>query len=298
MLKSFAVVLFAAASIATPAVFASNQDPAPAAQEPAPQPDAKPDSAPAAQNPPPTGKPRLTARPKPDPNAVTNAKPRNAKDEAAAKKLAERKSAEDKRRDEARREAAAKQLRPGMEVELSQSERAKLPPPSTPGVRKPKTLTTSPEYDQAITFHGERVRTGVKDQKIKSVRALALTNDSRALPILVAALKDADADVRSVAAEGLGQLGVEECAAPLAATLAGDSDAGVRSAAGDALGSFNAKQGVAYLTAASKDSSADVRASVAEALSSYSSEEATVALLSMLGDSVPTVRDAAAESLG
>ena len=206
----------------------------PAPQEPVPQPEANPDQAPAGANPQPTGKPRLTAKPTVDPKAVKNAKPRNAKDEAAAKRHAERMAAYEKRREEIKRAAAAKQLRPGMKVDLPEEARAKTPPPPTPAVRKPKTLKVNEQYDKAVAFHGERVRTGNKDQKLKSIRALALTNDSRALPIISEALKDADADVRSVAAEGLGQLGVEECVAPIAAALSGDADAMVRTAAADA----------------------------------------------------------------
>lgn len=259
---------------------------------------AKPDAESAGQAPPPAAKTRLAAHPKPE--ATPNAKPRNEKEEAAARKLAEEQAKSAKVREAAKqkRVAEAQAMRPGMEVDLPESARAKTPPPSTPGVREPKVLSTNAEYDQAIAFHGERVRAGSRDQKIKSIRALSLTNDSRALPVISAALEDTDADVRSVAAEGLGQLGVEECAAPLAKTLSSDANADVRTAAADALGSFNAKQGVTFLIAAAKDSSADVRAAVAEALSSYSTEEATVALLGLVADSDEIVRDAAAESLG
>ena len=101
---------------------------------------------------------------------------------------------------------------------------------------------------------------------------LELQNSSEAktaVPQLIPLLKDSDADVRSSAADALGNIGAEaKTAVPQLIPLLKDSDAGVRINAACALWNMGAeaKTAVPQLILLLKDSDADVRSNAAGVL--------------------------------
>jgi len=113
--------------------------------------------------------------------------------------------------------------------------------------------------------------------RIKTVQALGASGDPRAVPTLIQALADSDADIRRMAAEALGKLGDPQAIPALAQTLR-DSEWDVRCAAAEALGKFNDPQAVPALIEALGDSDWDVRSAAAEALGAIGDPQAVPAL--------------------
>lgn len=149
------------------------------------------------------------------------------------------------------------------------------------------------------------------------------------LPILERALKDPEPMVREVAAQGMGYLGSDRCAAPLAAALkdsdtfvrrraaaalvttpaksvqkqlaeAGttDPDSTVRRYAMEALGWIGDETVVGALTRGTKDPSPDVRRHAAIQLGRVRRPEALDPLLGLFGDPDEDVRWAAVQAVG
>ena len=112
------------------------------------------------------------------------------------------------------------------------------------------------------------------------------------MPGLLAALGDADADVREAAAEALGQIGDAAAVPGLLAAL-GDADWRVRRAAAAALGQIGAPA-VPGLLAALRYAEEDVREAAAAALREIGDAAAVPGLLAALRDADADVRRAAA----
>ncbi len=118
-----------------------------------------------------------------------------------------------------------------------------------------------------------------------------------AVPALIAALADPDANVRMAAAHSLGHL-EDPRAIPALINATRDSNAKVRSAAYEALSDFDDPRTVEPMIAALKDPDADVRQQAAHALGNLEDRRAVRPLMAALTDSSADVRQAAAHSLG
>ena len=124
-----------------------------------------------------------------------------------------------------------------------------------------------------------------------------------AVPALIEALKDDDADVRSSAADVLGNIGAEaKAAVPALIEALKDDDADVRSSTAYALGNIGAeaKAAVPALVEALEDDDADVRSGAAYALGNIGAEAkaAVPALVEALKDDDADVRSSTAYALG
>jgi HEAT repeat protein len=130
----------------------------------------------------------------------------------------------------------------------------------------------------------------------RAAAALGEIGDAAAVPGLLAALGDADEDVRQVAAAALREIGDAAAVPGLLAAL-GDADANVREAAAAALGEIGDAAAVPGLLAALRDAEEDVRRAAAAALGQIGAP-AVPGLLAALGDAEEDVREAAAAALG
>jgi HEAT repeat protein len=128
-----------------------------------------------------------------------------------------------------------------------------------------------------------------------AVWALGQVRDVRAVEPLIAALRDTDQDVRAAAVRALGEIGDVRAIEPLVAALR-DSNRSVRLAAREALGSVPAA--VDALLAALRDRDPDVRCNVTWALGEIKDARSMEALVAALGDTEPDVRYGAAMALG
>lgn len=233
-----------------------------------------------------------------EPGQMTDAQREAAKrQEEAETKFLERHADELKKREERKKKIAATAIRPGVTKVVPDPKlleaRAK-PKPAAPVDTK---LKANPKFDKAIQFHGERLRSGDTEQKVKSAAAIALTRDARAVPILNAALSDSELKVRVAAASGLGVIAAPEAAPGLIGALA-DADSSVRVHAAEGLGTSVAPEALGPLSRAIADKDPSVRAAAAEALISYDRNSALEMLQKALLDSDSGVRDTVAESLG
>ncbi|HEX5098691.1 MAG TPA: HEAT repeat domain-containing protein, partial [Polyangiaceae bacterium] len=120
---------------------------------------------------------------------------------------------------------------------------------------------------------------------------------SAARRLALAALADADPDVRITALRVVVETAEEDLGGRLAPWLA-DPDARVRLAAAEALGVRPSTLALPALGRASSDADARVRAAVARALGASQSAEAVVPLLGRLDDASPDVRREVVTALG
>ncbi len=161
-----------------------------------------------------------------------------------------------------------------------------------------------------------------------AARELSTLGPSRATPLVLKAMNDADVDVRLAGAESavrlhiapatdialqwLGEresrLRIAACevanaipaprAVPPLARALGDSDPLVRAACADALGVQGSPDAVAPLSGKLDDPTPAVRSQVARALSKLGDPRAVVPLVGKVQDSVPDVRQAVVRALG
>jgi HEAT repeat protein len=129
----------------------------------------------------------------------------------------------------------------------------------------------------------------------RAAAALGEIGYAAAVPGLLAALDDAEARVREAAAAALREIGYAAAVPGLLAAL-GDADWRVRRAAAAALGQIGAPA-VPGLLAALRDADADVREAAAAALGEIGDAAAVPGLLAALGDADWNVREAAAAAL-
>jgi HEAT repeat protein len=112
-----------------------------------------------------------------------------------------------------------------------------------------------------------RIFTESKDEGVRQYLALVMghTHDREALPLLVAALGEADSQTRIYAVFALGEIGDPAAEAPLETTL-GSSDPGLRKTAAYALGTLGDPRAAPALAARLEDAATDVRWNAALAL--------------------------------
>jgi HEAT repeat protein len=142
-------------------------------------------------------------------------------------------------------------------------------------------------------LRGRRVGDSVREA---AAAALGQIGDAAAVPGLLAALDDANADVRRAAA-ALGEIGYAAAVPGLLAAL-DDAEARVREAAAAALERIGDAAAVPGLLHALRDAEARVREAAAKALGQIGDATAVPGLLHALGDTAWLVRAAAAEALG
>ena len=130
-----------------------------------------------------------------------------------------------------------------------------------------------------------------------AVWALGALGNSKAVPVISAALKDTEAAVRRRGAWALGALDASEAVTALVGALS-DEDAGVRRQAAWALGAIGDRAAVDGLLKALTDASADVREQAAWALGAIGDSKATSGLAKALKDADARVRRQAAWALG
>jgi HEAT repeat protein len=124
-------------------------------------------------------------------------------------------------------------------------------------------------------------------------RALGYLGDRRAVPALVAHLRDADDDTRLWSAEALGSIGDSAALEPLALLL-DDPDPDIRKQATHSLGSLADTRAIPPLTRALGDATEDVRWNAALALARLGDPGGGPVLLMMIDrthlDTVPGIR--------
>lgn len=118
-----------------------------------------------------------------------------------------------------------------------------------------------------------------------------------AVPALLAALKDADVEVRRAASQSLGNL-QDSRAVPGLIDALKDSDAEVRANSADALGNLEDVRAIPGLSAALKDSSPEVRRRALCSLANMpESQQPVDAFIQALSDSNADVRQAAVDAV-
>ena len=127
--------------------------------------------------------------------------------------------------------------------------------------------------------------------------ALGALDDRRAVPLLVASLKDTDAAVREQASWALGALDDTRAVQPLMAALR-DLSPAVRRQSAWALGAIDDAAAVDALVATLKDSDGRVREQAAWALGAIGDRRASSGLSTALADSEARVRRQAAWAIG
>ena len=139
-----------------------------------------------------------------------------------------------------------------------------------------------------------------KDSSVRAAAAEELMRvgfyDSSSVEPLIAALTDADWNVRRAAAVTLGMKRASSAARPLVLLLR-DSDSDVRQAAANALGGIRDIRSVAPLIAALDDQNDGVRKGAAWSLGLIKDPRGTEALVKALKDKSEDVRQVAAQSL-
>jgi HEAT repeat protein/beta-lactamase regulating signal transducer with metallopeptidase domain len=141
------------------------------------------------------------------------------------------------------------------------------------------------------------VRAGIAGSFRRSAEPQDTARQSQRVAALVAALRDADAEVRRAAATSLGQI-EDTRAVPGLITALRDQDAEVRQQAAWALAQLEDKRATEPLVGALKDSNVDVRRKAAWALGQLEDQSASPALAAALRDDDPEVRKNAAWGLG
>jgi len=131
-----------------------------------------------------------------------------------------------------------------------------------------------------------------------AARLLGRTDHPSAEARLLAALEDTSARVREMAALGLGVAEPAAALDPLIRVLGRDDDTGVRVMAAWALGELEDVRAVGPLADVLADGPAQLRATSAAALGEIEDDEAVPALVAALADDNPGVRLNAARALG
>lgn len=143
------------------------------------------------------------------------------------------------------------------------------------------------------------LRDHVAEVRSAAAQALGELDDPRTVEALMNALRtDTDASVRAMAAWALGQLENPRAVPALGDALLHDGDANVREMAAWALGAIESTQGVEPLRTALRDRSPEVRAKAVWALGAIEDSAAVPALMEALSDASVEIRRTAAWALG
>lgn len=203
---------------------------------------------------------------------------------------------------ERREPAPAPQVQPEPQAAVQPQAQPAMQPEAQPEPRP--TPTPEPQQSEAR----ERVMQMMiglltdSDVQLRSQAAQSLGNieDARAVDGLSnALLNDDSAQVRSQAAWALGMIESRNAVAALSQSLAGETSAEVRSQAAWALGMIESPDGVPGLLVALRDSESQVRSQAAWALGMIESGDAVDGLVQVLQtDSSMDVRSQAAWALG
>ncbi len=155
---------------------------------------------------------------------------------------------------------------------------------------------------QRIVLLTANLRSPDADDRIRAIEVLGEIGmkAKEAVPVLITALKDQDADVRGSAAYALGEIGKE--AVPTLIAALEDQEVFARSSAAYALGKIGkeAKEAVPALIKALEDQDANVRSSAVRALGEIvpGAKEAVLPLIGTLEDQDANVRSSAVRALG
>ncbi len=145
-----------------------------------------------------------------------------------------------------------------------------------------------------------RLRAQLKDpdpqKRIAAIEALAVEQDTVAVPLIVELLMDSVTDVRRTAARALGPLGDSRAIEPLAEFYGREQDEKAGAAAQNSLVGLGAGS-VEPLVRLLRSVRPEVRAGAAHALGRIGSANAIDGLIRLLGDREQTVRRAAAFAL-
>jgi HEAT repeat protein len=141
------------------------------------------------------------------------------------------------------------------------------------------------------------LKTGNRGQRVRALLALEKVQGSRVYAPLLAALKVADADIRSVAIKVLGHKKHPASVDYLVRHLK-DPHPAVRVHAANALGNFRDRRLVPCLAAVLDSEDEELVRSATESLGRIGAVEAEDVLLGLLRDHRPGVRQAAARALG
>lgn len=185
------------------------------------------------------------------------------------------------------RVAGNARVRAQMDEARAEIRAARMVPPRAPMAPRAPVAWAGPAMSADIALRPFAIAGGVR---WRNGQQRDTTNI--AVPALIAALKDADVDVRRAAANSLSNLDDPRAVPGLIEALR-DSDAEVRASAAHGLGSLEDKRAVPGLVALLKDANTDVRQAALSALHSMPEEVPDEAILGAIGDSDPEVRSAA-----
>jgi HEAT repeat protein len=142
------------------------------------------------------------------------------------------------------------------------------------------------------------VREGDPRVRLAAISALGQIEDARAVPDIIATLRDPNATIRAMSADVLGDFEKADATGPLERALGSDTDARVRKEAAESLGQISSPSSGPALGRALSDADITVRRAAADALGSL--DELHVApsgLVAALSASDPELRYRAAKSL-
>ena len=167
--------------------------------------------------------------------------------------------------------------------------------PITPGQEAARALVRigSASFDPLL----KRLTSAGPTGRRNAAWALGALDDQRAVPSLIAALKDAEMAVREQASWALGALDDARAVQPLMGALR-DASPAVRRQSAWALGALDAAAAVDVLVSALKDADPRVREQAAWALGAIGDNRASSGLSIALADSEARVRRQAAWAIG
>jgi len=155
------------------------------------------------------------------------------------------------------------------------------PPMAVHDPAKGSTPETEPTVQEAITD----LKSKDPAKRRLAANILGRLKSSHAIPALIVALSDNDANVRAAVVRTLGRLRTRDALKRLNRVLTEDPDGHVRQSAAKALGTIHSPESVEILAKALKDEHLGTRLSACQALASLRSVEAIPALTAVLSDS-------------